>query len=153
MNFLAALLILIGMGFLLENYGIMKGILHLWPIIPLIIGIGFCMLFYKGKKKDIVMLGIGALVTLYSMFFLFLNFTSWKELAFLWPVFIILLGIMFIVLFFYAKKRVVLHIGILLIAIGISFILVFAVSARLWPITLVLAGISFIIIGVFERKR
>jgi hypothetical protein len=152
-NLLAGVLIVVGAVFLLENFGVIEGAWLLWPILPLIIGAGFCMLFFKTRRRDPVLLGMGIFILLDSVFFFYLNFAGWRVLALLWPVFIVLLGITFLACYFPSRSKVLLYLAVFLIAVGASFILVFAVSTRLWPITLVLAGISFIIISLFERFR
>jgi hypothetical protein len=147
---LAVVLILTGIVFLLENFGVLIGISHIWPILPLILGIGFCMLYFRNKRKDLVLLGLGAIIVLDSFFFFFLNFTSWRSLALLWPIFILILGISFIVCYIFSKMKVLLYLAVFLIALSVSFILVFVISSRLWPLSLILGGVSFIIIQFFE---
>lgn len=149
-NILASVLIIIGTLLILENFGISTGIWFLWPVLPLIIGVGFCMLYFR-TRKDTVLLGLGTFICLNSIFFIYLNFTSWARLVFQWPVFLMILGLTFLNGYIFSKKRVLIYLAMLLIALGASFILVFIISLRLWPLTLVLAGVSFIIIGVFER--
>ena len=149
-NVLATILILIGIIFLLENFGIVSGAWLFWPLIPLILGTGFCMLFFR-TRKDLVLLGLGSGLVLNSLFFFYLNLTSWKLLAYLWPAFMIILGLTFIACFLFSRKRVLIYLAVILMALGSSFILVFAISTILWPLTLVLAGISFIIINIFEK--
>jgi len=151
-NILAAILILLGIILLLENFHIVDGAWLIWPLVPLILGIGFTMLFFR-TKKDLMLLGLGSFITLISLFFFYLNFTRWSLLAHLWPVFIVILGLTFLACWIHSKKRVLLYLAMLLIALGISFILIFAISARLWPITLILTGASFIIISFFDKRK
>ncbi|MBW2972600.1 hypothetical protein KY359_06190 [Candidatus Woesearchaeota archaeon] len=150
-NILAVILIVLGTIFLLENFDIIHGAWLLWPILPLIMGIGFCMLFFK-TRKDLVLLGMGIFTGLNSLFFFYLNFTHWALLTHLWPVFIVIIGITFLVCFILSRKRVLLYLSVILMALGASFIVIFVISTMLWPVTLVLAGVSFIIISIFERK-
>ena len=150
-NYLAITLIVIGIIFLLENLGFISGAWIFWPLLPLIIGAGFCLLYLR-KRKDIFLLGTGCFITLNSIFFFYLNFTSWASLAFLWPVFIMILGVTFIFCFVASRSRVLMYLATILIAIGASFIIIFVVSTRLWPISLIFAGISFIIIDFFNRR-
>jgi len=152
-NILATVLIVIGAVFLLENFGIIEGAWFLWPLLPLIIGIGFCILFFKTRRRDPVLLGMGIFTLLNSIFFFYLNFTGWWQLVFLWPVFIVMLGLTFLACYFPSKAKVLLYLTTFLIALGVSFILIFVISTRLWPIILVLAGVSFIIISLFERFK
>ncbi|MFC1741826.1 hypothetical protein ACFL3V_04795 [Nanoarchaeota archaeon] len=149
-NIIASILILIGIILMLDNFSIMTGILFLWPVIPLVMGIGFTLLFFKSRRRDLVLLGIGTCVVLNSLFFIYLNLQGWATLAYLWPVFLALLGLTFFACHFFAKTRILIYLAVILIALGVSFILIFAISTKLWPITLILAGISFIIINIFK---
>ena len=151
-NVLAGILIILGVILLLENFGIVYGAWMIWPFIPLIIGIGFTILYFR-TRKDLVMLGMGIFIGLNSMFFFYLNFTGWILLAYLWPVFIILLGLTFLACWLPSRKRVLLYLAVFLTALGLSFIMIFAISSRLWPLSLILGGISFIIISVFDRNK
>jgi hypothetical protein len=151
-NILAVVLILVGATFLLENFNIINGIWLIWPILTLILGVGFCMMYFRARR-DLVLLGIGSFLNLMSIFFFYLNFSEWSLLTYLWPVFIVILGLTFLACFLMSRSRVLVYLATLLIAIGFSFILIFAVSTRLWPISLVLAGISFIIISIFEHLK
>jgi hypothetical protein len=151
-NILAVVLILIGIVFMLDNYSIVTSILIFWPILPLIIGIGFTLLFFRSKRKDLILLGMGVFITSNSTFFFYLNFTGWSLLAVLWPAFIAIVGLTFAACSFFSKNRVLIYLAVFLIALGIAFILVFAVSTTLWPLTLILTGLSFILINIFEKK-
>jgi hypothetical protein len=148
-NILAIVLIIVGGVFLLENFGFIDGAWLVWPVLPLIMGLGFCILFFK-TKRDIVLLGLGSFVLLNSLFFFYLNFIGWSTLVVLWPVFIVILGITFLACYMISKSKVLAYLAALLIALGTSFILIFVISTKLWPISLVFAGISFIIINIFE---
>ncbi len=150
-NILAVILIIIGSIFLLENYGILVGAYLFWPLLPLIMGIGFTLLFFKNKRKDLILLGLGTFILLNSILFFYLNFTSWVRLAALWPTFIIILGLSFLACYLLSDKNVLLYLAAILISLGVSFILIFAVSTILWPLTLIFTGMSFMIISIVER--
>ncbi|MFC1723166.1 hypothetical protein ACFL0V_03450 [Nanoarchaeota archaeon] len=150
---LAIVLMLLGLILILENFNIIRGALNLWPLLPLTIGFGFCLLFYKSKQKDMVLLGLGTFIILSSIFFFYLNFTNLNKLSYMWPLFITLLGVSFIPPYAFSKSRITIILGIFLIAIGLSFILIFAISTDLWPVSLVLAGASFLISSFFSARR
>lgn len=152
-NVLAGILIFLGIILLLENFSILDGAWMIWPFLPLILGTGFVMLFFRNRKKDLVLLGLGTFTGLISLLFFYLNFTSWMLLTYLWPSFIIILGLTFFACWLPSRKRVLLYLGIFLIALGVSFILIFAISANLWPLSLILGGISFITINIFEKRK
>ncbi len=152
-NVLALVLIILGLLLTLENFKILKGVIKLWPFITFITGLGFCLLFYQRRKKDLVLLGMGTFMTLISLFFFYLNFTSWYDLSYLWPIFITILGFSFIPPYYFKRKNVLLILAAMLIGAGVAFIFVFAISTRLWPLSLVVAGGSFLIIGYFMKKN
>ena len=151
-NVLAGIMIILGIILLLENFHIVDGAWMIWPFLPLILGIGFTMLYFR-TRKDLVLLGLGTFIGLNSLFFFYLNLTSWVLLAYLWPAFIVFVGLTFFACWLPSRKRVLLYLGMFLTALGISFILIFAISTRLWPLTLVLTGISFIIISIFDKPK
>ena len=152
-NVLALVLILLGLILTLDNFNIINGAFNLWPLLTLIIGIGFCLLFHKNRNKDLVLLGLGSFITMISLFFFYLNFTTWTKLSYLWPVFITTLGLSFLPPYSFSKNNIVISLGILLMAIGLSFIFIFSIDTSLWPLSLVLTGVSFLIISIFSTKK
>jgi len=150
---LSILLILSGVILLLESYGIVEGISRLWPVFPCILGIGFILLFAR-KRSDITLLIIGTFLVWVSLLFFFLNFTAWRLLADLWPLFVLFLGFSFLAPVLWVGKRgVFVPLAIILIILGAAFLLVFTIDPRLWPATLVLFGISLLIINRYDRAQ
>ena len=152
-NVLAITLILLGFLLIMDLYDIIPGIMIFWPFIIFVIGIGFCLLFYRKKRKDLVLLGLGTFLTLCSIFFAYLNIIGWKSLLYLWPMFPAILGLTFIPPYVYSRKSTLLSLGVFLIGLGLSFILIFTISTMLWPSSLIIAGGSFLIIGNFGKKK
>lgn len=153
-SILAILCILSGCILLLESYGYLSGIYRIWPVFPLILGIGFCLLFFRKNRNDAALLGIGIYLVCVSVLFFFLNFTSWGVLTDIWPLFIGFLGFSFLAPIIWAQKRgVFIPIAFFLLFLCGAFLLVFTVDIRLWPISLVLLGICLLLIGKFDRKN
>ena len=90
---LAVLFIFAGIILLLENFNILVGVSKLWPIVIFLLGLGFVMLFFERRKQDSVLLWIGSFLMMISVLFGYLNYTSWRLLAYLWPVFLGIVGI------------------------------------------------------------
>jgi hypothetical protein len=150
---LAVLSILSGVLLLLDAYGYLNGIYKLWPAFPLILGIGLFLLFFQKHRQEVALLGIGAYLVCASIFFFYLNFTSWAILADAWPLFIGFLGISFLApVVLGRKRRIFTPIALFLIFLCAVFILVISVDSKLWPISLILFGICLLLIGRFDRK-
>ncbi len=150
-NILAGLLVLSGIALLLEGNGILLGVHNLWPIFVFIIGLGLTLTFFQ-SKKDIGLIGLGSLMVMLSIFFFYLNFTSWALLKSLWPVFISIFGISVLLCYLYNKKRIFLIVGMFGILLSITFILIFGVAESLWPVSLIIAGLLIYLISFFDRK-
>lgn len=150
-SILAILCIISGSILLFESYGYFEGIYRIWPVFPLIMGIGFLLLFFQKSGHDSALLGIGTYLVLVSALFFFLNFTSWSILANIWPLFIGFLGLSFLAPIIWAGKRgVFILIAFFLLFLCGAFLLVFTIDTRLWPISLVLLGICLLLIGKFD---
>lgn len=147
---LGIVLIVVGFLFLLETFNILKGVYKLWPVFPLILGIGFWILFANYGKKEIPLVGIGTFIVLISLLFFYLNFTFWSQLAHLWQLFLIFIGLSFLSIYIYQKKGIFIYLSSLFIIIGFVFFLVFSITAKLWPISLILLGASLWLIR--EKK-
>ena len=145
-------LVVLGFLFLLENLDIINGVHRFWPIFPLMAGLGFLILFNYNKKES-VLAGIGTLIISTSGLFFYLNFTSWKQMAFLWPLFIIFFGLSFLSIYLSCKKSIYLYLSLAFMAIGLVFFLIFSVNAKLWPISLLLLGASMIILTYSSKKK
>ncbi|MBS3090477.1 hypothetical protein J4433_01770 [Candidatus Pacearchaeota archaeon] len=148
---LASSLVITGFLLLFESFGYLNGISRLWPVFSLIIGIGLAMLFRN--QGDTGLLWLGSLMIMLSLFFFYLNFTSWRRLAMLWPVFIAIFGLAFLFCYSINKNRAVLIASIFTILLSIAFILIFSLSIKLWPISLIIAGIFMYIVSKCNQKN
>ncbi len=147
---LAFVLIFSGIALLLESFGFLAGISNLWPIFPLIIGIGLLMLFQA--QKDIGLLWLGSFLMIISIFFFYLNFTSWTQLTRLWPAFIAIFGMSFLICYFFNKSRIFLVVSLFALFLSTTFVVIFGLSPKLWPVSLIIAGLFIYAIALFDRK-
>ena len=146
-NVFAAICIIVGVLFLLENYDIISGIFNLWPIFPLFLGWGLTLIFLKRGRKDLVALGAGVYLICFSLLAFYFNLTSWTTIADTWPIFIGFLGITFLIVAYFDRRRAIyLLIGIFLCFLYANFVLIFTVDVRLWPISLVLLGVCIFLV-------
>ncbi|MCU0608522.1 MAG: hypothetical protein MUF22_01985 [Chitinispirillaceae bacterium] len=137
----------------LENMGIISGASRLWPIFVLVLGAGFCILFFERKPLDLVLLWLGSMLSQCGIFFLYLNFTSWHQMAKLWPVFLGIAGMSFFVLYIRARNRIFLSVALGLVVLAAVFFLVFGVSLALWPLSLVAFGASLLFVNYYYLKK
>ncbi|MCX7943491.1 MAG: hypothetical protein N2746_03165 [Deltaproteobacteria bacterium] len=137
---------------LLETFGITKGLYKIWPIFPFIFGLGSFVIALKSEHRSPIMGGIGVFILLCSIFFFYLNIISWSELATLWPVFVIFLGLSLIIGSYLNKSIVVRISGIGSSLLGIAFAFVFSISYSFWPLTMALLGILILIINHYPKK-
>lgn len=137
---------------LLETFGVTKGMYKIWPIFPLVFGTGSILISLRPENRYSLMAGIGSYIILSSLFFFYLNFTSWSKLATLWPIFVIILGISLFVGSYINKSPIVRISGIGTSLLGISFTFIFTISYSFWPISIALAGILILIINHYPSR-
>lgn len=152
LSVLASVLIISGLLVTFENYGIISGISVHWPVFLLFSGLGFLMLFNSRGKSDVVLIWLGSFQILLFVFFYYLNWTSWKSLVTLWPVFLGIVGFSFLSVAIYTRKMLFVYSAAAFIALFIIFTLVFSISSRLWPLSFVVFGISLFIIEYLFKK-
>jgi hypothetical protein len=150
---LAVVLIIAGIVLTLENVGIVSGASRLWPLFPLIVGTGFLTLFSDRGRRDLALLFLGIVLVLSALFFFYLNFTTWRMTATLWPVFLGIAGTGFLGMFMSSRERLFLYLGSSLIVLAIVFYLVFGVSLQLWPLSLVAFGASLLVVNHYYLRR
>lgn len=151
--FLAAILMAVGALLTLENLGLLHGVSRHWPMFLLILGSGFLLLYRSRQAGDAAMLWLGSFILLLGAFFYFLNFTSWRLLGRLWPVFLGLAGLSFLAVGV-ARRSMMFHLlATALVGLFTVFTLVFAVSMKLWPTSLVVFGASLLMLDYMRRKE
>ena len=145
---LAIFLITIGLFFAVDSLFKISFIYKLWPVIILILGIGLVGIYIKRKSSGALYIAVGEYFIYFSGLALYCNFTSWRNMASLWPLFTAFLGLVFVSLFFVHKKRHLLFfIGLLLLALSAFFFLIFSVDSQYWWTIFILVGLSIFISG------
>ncbi len=150
---IAVIFILAGMILTLENFNIVRGISSHWPVLLLLTGSGFLLLYFQTRKGDAALIWIGTFLISLGIFFYYLNFTSWSHMGRLWPLFLAIVGGSFLVTTIATRSRIFLYISILFVAMFGALWLVFSVSLRLWPLSLVVFGLSLLSINFFTNKK
>ncbi len=150
--FLATLLIIGGTLITLENFSVISGVSFHWPVLLLIVGCGFVLLFFQRDKVDPVLLWLGSFLVILAIFFYYLNCTSWSKLSSLWPFFLGIVGLSFLSVGIFTRKLMFAYFASAFIALFIIFSLVFSVSTKFWPMSFVVFGISLLILEYLHKK-
>jgi drug/metabolite transporter (DMT)-like permease len=149
---LSFIFIIFGIFLTLENYQLFIKVSGLWPLLLVVIGIGLIFLFFNRKGKDTGLIWLGSFFASFGIFFLYLNYTSWSDLSYLWPFFLCIVGISFAMSGIFAKRKVLVYFAIIFIVMFLAFYLVFTISILLWPLSFVVFGLSLLIINYFNNK-
>lgn len=143
---LSYMLILIGILLALDSYLGISLFLNLWPLLVLVLGIGFLGIYSKGKRRGFTYLVIGIYLILFTFLALYCNFTSWALISIYWPIFITFLGLVFIAIFIYKKaSRIMLFLGLTLIFLSLYFFVVFSMGSSAWWTIFMLIGLSILL--------
>ena len=147
----AFLLIITGMLLSIDTFLGTPVVYKLWPLLLMILSIGFIGIFIRRNKREPVFLGLGVYILCFTGIALFCNFTSWSFLKHLWPLYITFLGISFLVVFLFSRKKyALLLIGLLLLSLSAVFFVVFSLGSQYWWTIFILIGLSILIA---ERTR
>lgn len=150
---LAVLLIVAGLVVTLENIGMVQGISKHWPVLPIILGIGFSILFLSGQWQEHAVIWFATFFSTCGLLFYYLNFSSWSRLATQWPLFLLIIGMSFFSVAWYFRKKVYFFSAVSFISLFLIFFLVFNISVRLWPLSLLLLGIDLLLINQWNLKQ
>ena len=151
-NVLAAVFVIAGVVLTLENVGLVSGIARLWPLLIIVLGLGFLGLFSQKGRDDLVLAWLGTFSIGLGTLFVYLNYAGWGRISGLWPVFLALVGVSFAVLVFFSSNRVFAWSAVLFISLFIVFYLVFSISLSLWPLSLVIFGLCLFWISSVPGK-
>jgi hypothetical protein len=152
LNLLAGTFVAAGVILLLENLNLVSGISRLWPLLLMVVGLGFTILLFQRRRCDIVLIWLGSFNLLVGIFFLYLNFVGWGRMATLWPVFLLIVAISFLISSRYSRHRPIFaSVAIVFGMLFASLYLVFGVSLSLWPFSLVAFGLSLLWINYADR--
>ncbi|MFW5786209.1 MAG: LiaI-LiaF-like domain-containing protein [bacterium] len=158
------LFILFGLILLLWTLGAVPEPAALWPIIPLIAGLGFLYLgLLRGKNESYVL--VGMILALGGLFVLLTNTAlSAVELERAWPVFMAIVGVSFLVYAVRAEGESRLTISVPAIALIVLAAAFLPFSLNLvdtdfervvttwWPVLLVLFGVILLIVHLVKRR-
>jgi len=123
---------------------------RIWPLFPVLGGLGFLAWYAFTGFKEEGLLFIGVLALLVGLFFFgfTLGFWEWSQMGDLWPVFPLIGGVAFVALFLGGRGRDPGTLGVgcaaLIVGIvGLAFThgLVSGDIWRLWPLLLILVGV------------
>ena len=148
---LALLLIVIGVLFAVDSALNLSVIYKLWPVLLTIVAVGLIGISTKRATRGDVFLASGVYLLCFSGLALVCNFTSWRHVHNVWPLFIAFLGVVYVVLHFArGRSRRCLLLGLLLLSIAAVLWVFLTFSGRFWWIAFVLVGLSLL---VSEKAR
>ena len=99
-----AILVGIGMIFLVGNILPFWGVDRLWPLFMLAPVALLAVVWFQDRERYAVVLFPITIIVFFAVYFLWLNFTTWFNVGITWPNFLIGPDLGFLVLYF-AKKR------------------------------------------------
>jgi hypothetical protein len=145
---LAVLLIAIGVVLGLDTFLDLSFAYKLWPLLVLFPCVGFIGIFLKRKARGVLFLAAGEYLILFAGLALYCNFTSWGNLADIWPLFITFLATVLVTIFIVRRdNQVVFFFGTLLLFLSLFFFLVFSINSQYWWTIFVLVGLSILLPG------
>jgi hypothetical protein len=161
-------LVALGIWFLLQSLGVpLPGMAALWPVFSTLAGVGFfaSWLFSRDKRSSYGVMIPATITFLIGLFFF--GFTlgafAWGDMAYLWPVFPLIVGIAFVVTWVFSGFR---EWGLLVPGgvtgavglIGLAFTLgrleypYLRWILRGWPALLILIGLIVLVGGLLDRR-
>ncbi|HDL18941.1 MAG TPA: hypothetical protein ENH29_07790 [Bacteroidetes bacterium] len=145
-------LLIFGAVLLVINLGVNPISLKiLWPGFPILIGVLFLSFYFTEKgKTGFIMPGV-ILVFVGAASFV-CTLTSWDNMRYLWPVFILSPGLGFLWAYLAgSREQFQLIWGIVLTLISVIFFFVRSGLEILWPVIVILIGLIFIFLHVARR--
>jgi hypothetical protein len=134
-------LVALGLLFLFDNFGVIEfDFGRLWPVIVILVGVGFWIGFYKNRDEFGLIIP-GTILVVYGLLF-------WISIIFnmsigngLWPVFILGPGLGFLLIYLIAKRDPGFLIpGAILTGLAVLFFLIFNNIFSYWPLFLIIIG-------------
>jgi hypothetical protein len=163
-------LVLIGLGawFLLKTLGVdVPGMDQMWPVFPTIVGLSLFVGWLVGpnKSKNYGVMIPAVINTLVGIFFFAFTFGyfEWSQMAQLWPVFPLIVGIAFVVAWLFSGLRewgmlvpggIACAVGV----VGLGFTLfgqeeLVAEMLKYWPVLLIVFGVVILLGGLLGGGR
>lgn len=138
------LLIVLGIFFLITNLADIN-IGGLWPLVLLVPGVYFFVLYFMNRGNFGVLMP-ATVLTVIGILFLYCEYTGWGAMHDLWPLFMIAPGIGFFLMYFLGRRdRGFLIPGGILTGLGLLFLVNLQDSEIFWPILLILVGLLLLI--------
>jgi hypothetical protein len=145
---LAIFMITIGLLFGIDSLLKLSFVYKFWPVIISILGLGLGGIYINKMARGTLFLAVGEYLFCFSLLALYCNFTTWRNMAHLWPLFIVFLGVVFVTVFLCdRKRRYFLLLGLLLLSLAICFFFIFSLGSQFWWIIFILTGLSILISG------
>lgn len=153
MFILGVILVLIGLLFVGPTLGLFS-ITRTWPVILLLLGIGF-IFSVAGTPKVYGLLMPGAILTISSLVLLRCSWTGdWSQMETLWPIFLISVSVGFFLMYFIGPKNKALLIpALVVIGVGILAFLIFNYINFLFPILFLAGGLVLILLSLNNQRR
>ena len=147
-------LLIFGIILLVVNLGINPiSLVILWPVFPILIGIMF-LTFYFTDRKKIGFIMPGVILVLVGATSFICTLTTWNNMRYLWPVFVLSPGLGFFGTYLAGiRERFQLIWGIALTFFSLIFFFIRSGLEILWPIVLILTGLIFIFLFVGRREQ
>jgi hypothetical protein len=134
----------------------------IWPLFPLLGGLGFLVGYVASGFKEAGFVFVGTAASLIGLFFFgfSLGYWEWADMAQLWPVFPFIGGGAFLAMFLADRAH---DVGVLgvgcaamivgIVGLGITFGLLGGDILKLWPLLLVLMGLIGLVGAVVQTLR
>jgi len=142
---LGAILVGLGILFLVVNFVPYLGVEKLWPLfmlVPVAI-LAAVWIHYKDRAVGVVLPVV--ILIFYCGYFLWLNFTSWDHVETTWPNFIIAPGLGFLGLYLATRKWVYLIPSFLLLILAAIFYAAIIENTLIVAVLLILMGVLLIL--------
>ena len=161
-------LIVLGAWFLIRALGVnLPGMSAMWPIFPTIVGLSmFVGWFFSANKRGSYGMMIPAVINfLVGVFFFGFTFSifQWSDMAALWPVFPLIVGVAFFVAWVFSGLRdwgllipCAITAGVGIVGLGYTVfgqVEAFSALLRFWPVLLIGLGVLVLIGGVVGGGR
>ena len=125
----------------------------IWPVFPILIGILF-LSFYFANKSQVGFLMPAIILLLTGLAFLVCTLTTWDNMRYLWPVFILAPGIGFFLNYAAGQKEgFQLTWGAVLTVVALVFLFVRSSLEVLWPVLLLLIGLIFVFLHLGKAGK
>jgi len=150
---IGAILALVGVMFLLNNFYDFLSIGRLWPLFMLIPAVLLALIWAdKGREASGLVIPITILV-FYAGYFLWLNYTCWQGAGTTWPNYLIGPGLGFVLLYFIDRNPALLVPAFILLGLAAIFFSVLYGNSLFIGGFLILVGLFILIRGLAIRKE